>query len=101
MSKSPLNQLPHVMRPENVAERVRAVRDFHGLGPAEMADSLQYDRSSWSKIESGKRALPLDVCYKMNLRYGSSLEFIFTGKFVGLEADLRDFLWSRFSSSAS
>jgi DNA-binding XRE family transcriptional regulator len=97
MPRTERESLPETMRPDRVAPRVIAVREYVGVMKSEMADTLGVDRSTWTKIEKGERGLPLEAAYKMKLRYGVSLEFLYTGELSGCDARMAEFLWDRFN----
>lgn len=75
--------------PSKVGPRVTAVRTALGLTKAEFADSIEFDRSSFSKVEKGTMGLDIAVGEKIAGVYGIGLDYIYRGDLSDLPADLR------------
>lgn len=74
--------------PAVVAHRLAAVRHALGLSKAELADMLEIDRSSYTKIEKGVKALLPRNAYKLFKLYGVDMNFIYLGQVGGLPSKL-------------
>lgn len=74
--------------PMIVAPRLAAVREAIGLKRAEMADILRLDRSSYTKVEDGKKPLLPREAFRLWKLYGVDMNFIYGGHVGGLPADL-------------
>lgn len=89
--KSMLNALiPVEARPEYVGRRVQAVREALELRPSQLADAIDLDRSSLTKIEKGVMGLAIANALKLETRYGIGIRFTYRGDFGDLREDLRD-----------
>lgn len=75
--------------PEKVGPRIAAVREALGLKKSEFADSIEFDRSSHSKVEKGATGLDIAVGEKIAAVYGVGLDYIYRGDLSDLPADLR------------
>jgi transcriptional regulator with XRE-family HTH domain len=53
----------------NLADNIKAIRDSKGLKQIEVADHIGVDKSAYSKIEKGSRALTVDELQKMALLF--------------------------------
>lgn len=72
----------------NVARRLEAVREALGLSKAEFADRLEIDRSSYSKIELGKKPLLVKDAMRVYQLYGVDLNFLYLGQIASLPSHL-------------
>lgn len=77
------------MHPSRVGERVTALRMALGLSKAELADAIEYDRSTLSKVEKGDKGLDLIVGSKIAERYGFGLDFIYRGQLTDAPEEFR------------
>jgi len=75
--------------PAKVGPRVCAVREALSLSKAEFADSIEFDRSSLTKVERGTMGLDIAVGEKIAAVYGVGLDFIYRGDLSDLPLDLR------------
>ncbi|WP_394207266.1 helix-turn-helix domain-containing protein [Paracoccus litorisediminis] len=75
--------------PAKVGPRVCAVREALGLSKAEFADSIEFDRSSLTKVERGTMGLDIAIGEKISAIYGVGLDFIYRGDLSDLPSDLR------------
>lgn len=75
--------------PAKVGPRIEAVREALEMPKAEFADSLEYDRSSLTKVEKGKMGLDIAVGERISAIYGIGLDYIYRGDLSDLPADLR------------
>ncbi|MDF2234847.1 helix-turn-helix transcriptional regulator [Albimonas sp. CAU 1670] len=71
-----------------VAERLVALREALGMKSAHFADVIGVDRSSYSKIESGKKPLLPPVALKIWKLFGVDMNFIYLGQIRGLPESL-------------
>lgn len=77
------------MHPDRVGERITAWREVRKLSKAELADSVNLDRSSLSKIEAGKKGLDIAVGSLIAGMYGVGLDYIYRGDLNDLPSDIR------------
>ncbi|WP_444452546.1 helix-turn-helix domain-containing protein [Rhodobacter capsulatus] len=77
------------MHPDRVGERVAAIRQTLNMSKAEFADSLELDRSTMSKVESGTKGLDIIVGARIADFYGFGLDFIYRGVLSDTPPDLR------------
>ena len=77
------------MHPDRVGERITAWREVRRLSKAELADSVNLDRSSLSKIEAGKKGLDIAVGSLIAAMYGVGLDYIYRGDLNDLPDDIR------------
>lgn len=73
------------MSPEAIGERLRLIREAFDLSKSEIADMIDLERSHWSRFEGGQRAIPYDKAARLVQRFGVSLDFIFLGRWSGVE----------------
>lgn len=66
--------------PIAVGERLARLRDYHGINQGDFADSVNIDRSSYSKIERGTKALKADMAFAIAERWGVSMDFLYRGR---------------------
>ena len=74
--------------PEAVANRLKAAREALGLSKAEVADSLGLDRSSYPKIEAGRKILLPAHAYGVCQLYGVDMNYLYLGQLSGLPSSL-------------
>ena len=77
-----------------VADRLVRLREYHGQGQGEFADSVGIDRSSYSKIEAGKKPLKADMAFAIAERWGVSMDYLYRGRMTELPHKLADALMS-------
>jgi len=53
----------------NLADNIKAIRESKGLKQIEVADHIGVDKSAYSKIEKGSRAISVDELQKMALLF--------------------------------
>lgn len=75
--------------PTKVGPRITAIRAALGMEKAEFADSLEYDRSSLTKVEKGTMGLDIAVGEKISALYGIGLDYIYRGELSDLPQSLR------------
>ncbi|WP_170295004.1 helix-turn-helix domain-containing protein [Paracoccus aestuariivivens] len=75
--------------PQKVGPRISAVREALELSKAEFADSIEFDRSSLTKVERGVMGLDIAVGEKISAVYGVGLDFIYRGDLADLPPELR------------
>lgn len=63
-----------------VGRRLDALRSATGLEKGEFADTVEIDRSSYSKIIKGDKALKIEMGYRVSERWDVSLDFLYRGK---------------------
>lgn len=78
------------LRTEQVAKRIKALRETLGLSKAEFADRVGIDRSSYTKIENGDKPLNIEMGYTISEIYGVPLDFIYKGQMHQLPGHLLD-----------
>jgi transcriptional regulator with XRE-family HTH domain len=67
------------IHPTRVAMRLQALREATGLGPSEFADSVNIDRSSYTKIEKGDKPLHQYMAYDIAVIYDVTMEYLYRG----------------------
>ena len=72
------------MAPKAVGRRLKAARESTGLGPSEFADTVDIDRSSYTKIEKGDKPLKADMAFAISERWDFPMEFFYKGTLHGL-----------------
>jgi len=77
------------MRPDRVGPRVTAMRETLRLSKAELADSIDLDRSSLTKIESGRMGLDLVKATRIADLYGFGLNYFYRADLSDVPLDLR------------
>lgn len=70
-----------------VGARLKLARQALGLKPSEIADSLEIERTYWSRFENGKRLPTLEFSVLMCCRYPLTLDFIYRGQTGALPED--------------
>ena len=80
----------NAMRPHNIGDRLRLVREALGMKPSEIADTLGIERTYWSRFEKGSRAVNETTAALLNERYGVTLDFLVLGKWDKLPLDLAE-----------
>lgn len=78
------------MDPALVGERLRMLREHHEMHSGAFADSVGIDRSSYSKIEQGKKPLKADMAFRIAERWGVSMDFLYRGRLTELPPTLAD-----------
>lgn len=84
-----------------VAERLIALREAIGLQKGEFADVIGIDRSSYSKIEKGKKPLLPPHAYKIFTLYGVDMNYLYLGQIGGLPDRLSRKVTSRLTAPIS
>ncbi|WP_072295489.1 helix-turn-helix domain-containing protein [Paracoccus sp. SM22M-07] len=87
--------------PVRVAPRITALREALSLDKAQFADSIEYDRSTLTKVEAGKAGLDLAVGERIAALYGVGLDYIYRGDLSDLPSDLRPRVLSELASAKS
>lgn len=67
-----------------VARRLTALRSALGINKADFADAIGIDRSSYTKIEKGEKALLPPKAYEIFTKYRADLNYIYCGELGGL-----------------
>ncbi|WP_157982296.1 helix-turn-helix transcriptional regulator [Oceanicella sp. SM1341] len=88
MRKPSKSLLSPEMSRERVSLRLRALREALDISQSQFADAIGHDRSSYSKVESGKEGLSLRYAQIMCDLYGIGLDFIYRGDFRDLPDNL-------------
>ena len=78
------------MRKEAVGHRLKLLRRALGKSPSEMADTLDIDRSYWSRFENGRQGLSDSVAALLVIRFGVTLDFLMLGHYDKLPLDLAE-----------
>lgn len=71
--------VPSAARPERVGPRVTALRETLALSKAQLADSIDLDRSTLTKVEKGLTGLDIRHGVAIAEKYGFGLNFIYRG----------------------
>lgn len=79
MSKLSLSLIERRSRPDQVAPRVYAIREYLRLSKAQFAEAVSLDPSSLTKIEKGTAGLDIAVAERIATLYGFGLDFIYRG----------------------
>lgn len=72
------------MRAERIGQRLRLLRLALGLSPSEMADTLDIERTYWSRFEGGKRPITEGVAALLVVRFGVTLDWLILGRWDSL-----------------
>lgn len=78
--------------PVEVGRRLQRLREHHNLSAGAFADSVGIDRSTYSKLEQGKRLIKADSAFAIAERWGVSMDFIYRGRLTELPHSLADAL---------
>ena len=81
--------VPGPSRPDRVGPRVTALREAMALSRAQLADSIELDRSTLTKIEKGKTGLDIAKAVMIADKYGIGLNFIYRGDLSDVPERLR------------
>ena len=68
----------------SVALRLEALRNATSLGKGEFADSVNIDRSSYSKIIKAEKPLKIEMGFSITERWGVSLDYLYRGRLSDL-----------------
>lgn len=71
-----MNRLDHV----KIGRRLEAIRTAVGQEKGDFARGAGIDPSSYSKIIRGDKPLKIDMGYKVALRWGVPLDYIYMGR---------------------
>jgi len=77
------------------AARVIALREHLGMSKADFADSIEVDRSSWTKIEKCDKPLHADHAYRISVKFSVPMDFIYRGVVKDLPASFAEYLRNR------
>jgi plasmid maintenance system antidote protein VapI len=83
-------EVSDAMRDAAVGERLRLLRLAVGKSPAEMADSLDIERTYWSRYEKGRQGLSDGVAALLVVRFGVTLDFLIMGRWDSLPVNLAE-----------
>ena len=72
----------------DLARRLRAARDYYGLGSMEFAEAADVPFRSYSQWESGQFRPSIEGAIKLRERWALSLDFIFVGRLETLPVPL-------------
>lgn len=78
------------MRPERIGHRLMLLRCSVGLRPAQIADMLGIERTSWSRFEGGRRPITEHVAALLCERFGVTLDFLILGRWDRLPLDMAE-----------
>ena len=65
-------------------ERIRQLRIKNGFTQERIAETLNIDRSFYSRIESGKNGCSVDLFIQLSDVFGVSLDYLILGKHTGV-----------------
>lgn len=77
-----------VIHPENVALRLRAVREAAGFSKADVADIIELDRSSYTKVEKGTKPLLPNYASAICDILGCDMDYLYRGRLQNLPDSL-------------
>ncbi len=89
MRETSQRRAPDSMRQEAVGERLRRIREAHGLKASEISDSLGVERTYWSRWERGARPIPPDIAYLLTQMFEVDLDYILVGVIKSVPPDLQ------------
>ena len=78
------------MSPAGIGARLGRIRRAFQMEKAQIADLLEIDRPHWSRFENGVRAIPYDKASRLVDRFGVSLDFIYLGRFAGMDFEVTE-----------
>lgn len=81
---------PPEMHPEQMGNRLRAMREALGLKKSEVADAIEIERTYWSRFEGGQRPLSFEVAARLCSRYGVTMDYLILGRLNTLPLDLAE-----------
>lgn len=88
--KTPLSaQANQIGSRAQIARRIYAARESLRLSKAEFADSIEFDRSTLSKVEKADAGLDIAVAIRIATLYGIGLDFIYRGQLDDVPIALR------------
>ena len=73
---------------EECGRRIAKLRITQGYTQERLADSLNMDRSILSRVEAGKRTLPVDWFVQIAAFFGVSLDYLILGRINGNDKEL-------------
>jgi transcriptional regulator with XRE-family HTH domain len=65
---------------ENVAKRLKWLRDFYDLSQVDFSKNIGVLVSQYNNWERGRQRLSLEGALKINAVYGTTLDFLFLGR---------------------
>lgn len=92
MDKMANRLVPEASRPERVGPRITALRETLALSKAQLADSIELDRSTLTKVEAGAVGLDLRKAIAIAEKYGFGLNYIYRGDVSDVPDRLRALL---------
>jgi DNA-binding XRE family transcriptional regulator len=84
--------IPKESRPERVGPRITAMRETLAMSKAQLADSIELNRSSLTKIEKGELGLDILKGEAIAELYGFGLNYIYRGDVTDTPEKLRSHL---------
>ena len=81
-------RLPDEMHPTRIGERMRLVREAHGLKAADVCALLGVLPTYWSRMERGQRRVTDEVSYLLVERFGITLDFLILGRWETLRFEV-------------
>lgn len=73
---------------DQVGRRLDVLRAATGLEKGAFADTVEIDRSSYSKIIQGEKPLRIEMGYRVSERWDVSLDYLYRGKLDKLPPSL-------------
>ena len=70
--------------------RIRQLRLKSGLTQEKIAETLDIDRSFYSRIESGKKGCSIDLLIQFSELYHVSLDYLVLGRYGGTTSNCND-----------
>ena len=76
-------------------ERIRQLRIQHKFTQGMVAETLNIDRSFYSRIEAGKYGCSVDLFVQLSNLFGVSLDYLILGKYNGAPLDATERLLAK------
>lgn len=90
--------MPNTFDLREVGRRLETMREVLGINQGEFADSVDIDRSSYSKIENGKKPLKAEMAYVISERWNIPMDYFYRGRLTDLPQHLAAELRSRLTT---
>lgn len=71
-------------------ERIHRLRMKNGFTQESIAETLNIDRSFYSRIESGKKGASVDLLIQLSALFNVSLDYLILGKYIVSQAENTD-----------
>ena len=71
-------------------ERIQQLRNKNGLTQERIAETLNVDRSFYSRIEAGKKGCSIDLFIRLSELFNVSLDYLILGRYCYSASDCND-----------